>query len=220
MTILNGRLPASMLAYIPGTGQRIRADLVPQTVRLMDAFFEHFDKSLTITDGYRDYAAQVRVKAIKGKYAATPGYSQHGWGQAIDFGSRVNVDRSAEFRWMNEHGPTYGWLWPAWASDHNPANGQYEPWHREGVYVPAPLTPLIPIPDTPEEETMSSTFTATGPNGQTWLIDGVFKRPITIHQRDLLSVLAPPATVPWLQNITEDALAAYADIGGDTRITI
>lgn len=60
-------------------------------------------------------------------------------------------------------------------------------------------------------------YTATGPDGQTWLIDGVLRRPITEHQRDVLSTLAPPATVPYLGGISDDALAAFADIGGETR---
>jgi hypothetical protein len=60
-------------------------------------------------------------------------------------------------------------------------------------------------------------YTATGPDGQHWLIDGVLKRPISEHHRDVLSTLAPPAQVPYLGGIPSDALGAFADIGGAAR---
>jgi hypothetical protein len=62
---LNGRLADSSLATVPGTGIRVRADLVAQTVALRAAFFHRFKKPLVLTDGYRpysgDYYAQVET---------------------------------------------------------------------------------------------------------------------------------------------------------------
>lgn len=149
MALLNGRLPASLLATIPGTGQRIRADLVPQTAALRSAFQARFGKSLVVTDGYRDYDAQVRVKAQKGWLAATPGMSNHGLGQAIDFGSGVQSFSTAEYAWMKANAPRFGWTHPAWAE---PRGSKPEPWHWEATVVPVSNYRHIPgaVADAPE----------------------------------------------------------------------
>jgi hypothetical protein len=164
MTALNGRLPASQLATIPGTNRRLLAALVPQTAALRAAFQGAFGKPLVITDAYRSYAEQVTLKATKGVYAATPGTSNHGWGRAIDFGSGVNIEGSPEYRWMKAHAPTYGWTHPRWAEDGNPANGQQEPWHWEAAPTPVsstawsgatvPTTPGVTAPTPIEEDDM------------------------------------------------------------------
>jgi len=155
-TYANGRLPDSALAVIPGTKERVRADLVEQTAALRDAFQARFGKPLVVTDAYRTYAQQVSLKATKGVYAATPGTSNHGWGQAIDFGSRVNVEGSEEYRWMLDNAPRFGWTHPLWARDGNPLNGQQEPWHWEAVAVPVSnyrttggSVPAVPNPTAP-----------------------------------------------------------------------
>lgn len=59
--------------------------------------------------------------------AAVPGTSNHGWAVACDFASGINSAGTKAHRWMNEHGPEYGWIWPAWAQRHP----TFEPWHRE-----------------------------------------------------------------------------------------
>lgn len=137
MVLMNGQLPASMLTTIPGgNGRQLRIDLIPQTVALMAAFEARFGKTLQITDGYRDYAGQVRLKALKGAFAAEPGFSRHGWGEAIDFGSGVERSfTSQEHLWMRQNAPLYGWRHPLWAHNHNNSDGMDEPWHFEGVYV-------------------------------------------------------------------------------------
>lgn len=63
--------------------------------------------------------------------AAVPGTSNHGWATACDFAAGINSAGTKAHRWMNEHGPEYGWIWPAWAQRHP----TFEPWHRE--YDPA-----------------------------------------------------------------------------------
>lgn len=154
----NGRLPASSLATIPGTSRQIRADLVGAVAALRAAFQAHFGRPLTITDGYRPYAEQERI--FRQRYttsyarsakidhrtwqgmswwrlrgyasASTPGQSNHGWGQAIDFGSGVNASlTSPEHRWMLANAPRFGWTHPAWAR----RSPYLEPWHWEGVPV-------------------------------------------------------------------------------------
>lgn len=133
---LNGRMPA-LVGSIPGTGRSLRLDLIAQTVAMRVAFQARFGKPLVITDGYRTYDEQVRLKAEKGSYAATPGMSNHGWGQALDLGSGVERSfTSPEHLWMRENGARFGWTHPVWAHNHNPSDGQDEPWHFEGVYVP------------------------------------------------------------------------------------
>lgn len=140
MALLNGRLPASALGTIPGTARRLAVELVPQTAALRAAFAARFGKPLVVTDAYRTYEEQVRLKQDKGSYAATPGTSNHGWGRAIDFGSGVNVEGSPEYRWMKANAPRFGWRHPLWAEDRNPANGQQEPWHWEASETPVPVS--------------------------------------------------------------------------------
>lgn len=189
MTALNGKLPSSDLGTIAGTNQRVLTELVPQTNALRAAFQAHFGKPLVITDAYRDYATQVRLKAEKGSYAATPGTSNHGWGRAIDFGSRVNIENSAEYKWMKANAPRFGWFHPAWAEDNDPKNGQQEPWHWEAVVVPVSNYQSIgggslpnvdvstPKPLTPLEDDDVKIIIGTngrylvGPNGHTSLND-------------------------------------------------
>lgn len=152
---LNGRLASRDLATIPGTTQRVRADLLNQTSALRLAFEARFGKALRVTDGYRDYNSQVRVftarytriplpgrptKIWNGvRYwqkpwtamAATPGTSNHGWGTALDLGSGVNSGGSAEHNWMLANGSRFGWTWPSWWAR---AAGEW--WHFEAAPVP------------------------------------------------------------------------------------
>ena len=152
----NGQLPRDQLGNIPGTAQQVRKDLVTQTGALRAAFEKRFGKPLTITDSYRPYSVQERI--FRQRYttswvtgidprrwlgvtwwrlpgtaaASVPGTSNHGWGQAIDFGSGVNVGNSPEHRWMVENAPRFGWSWPLWAR----RSPMYEPWHFEATAVP------------------------------------------------------------------------------------
>lgn len=94
--------------------------------------------------------------------AAVPGTSNHGWATACDFAAGINSAGTKAHRWMNEHGPEYGWIWPAWAQRHP----TFEPWHREydpardqhrgsgggSAITPAPAPPAI---DIKELETMT-----------------------------------------------------------------
>lgn len=131
---LNGQFPSAMLAYL-GWPEADHLRLVPAAAtsltRLAAQFERDHGKPLYITDAYRTLAVQITLKVSKGVFAATPGTSNHGLGLAVDMSSRINVEGSAEHRWMEANGPHYGWVNPAWAVDYNPANGQHEPWHWE-----------------------------------------------------------------------------------------
>jgi peptidoglycan hydrolase-like protein with peptidoglycan-binding domain len=128
--VQNGRLPLNSLTKTV-IGGRLRDDAAASADRLALAFYKHFNKPLVATDTYRDYDAQVAVKKAKGPYAAVPGTSNHGWGVAVDYSSRINIDTSAEHRWMEKNAGAYGWENPLWARNATTADGMYEPWHWE-----------------------------------------------------------------------------------------
>lgn len=134
ITAANGKFPDSLLAYL-GWPEMDHLRLIPAAAasitRLAAAFEAEFSKPLYLSDAYRTYAQQVALKKTKGKFAATPGKSNHGLGLAIDMASRINIDNSDEHRWMEVNGPAYGWINPYWAEDYNPGNGEHEPWHWE-----------------------------------------------------------------------------------------
>lgn len=128
--VQNGRLPLNSLTKTV-IGGRLRDDAAASADRLAYAFYKHFGYPLRATDTYRDYDTQVILKQQKGPYAATPGTSNHGWGVAVDYSSRINIDTSAEHRWMEKNAGAYGWENPLWARNSTTADGMYEPWHWE-----------------------------------------------------------------------------------------
>jgi D-alanyl-D-alanine carboxypeptidase len=74
----------------------------------------------------------VSVKASRGYLAAVPGYSDHGWGIAVDINGGVEERSSAQHQWLVENAAEFGWHNPAWAQ----ADGRKpEAWHWE--YRPA-----------------------------------------------------------------------------------
>lgn len=98
-------------------------------LRQLDAaFHQRFGDHLELTDSYRSFDQQVATKARKGRLAATPGTSNHGWGLAVDLASNINIEGSQAHEWMEENAPRYGWFNPGWAED---GKGIEEPWHWE-----------------------------------------------------------------------------------------
>lgn len=128
--LVNGEIPKTSLTRV-STGHLLRADAAKSFERLALAFYVHFGKALIVTDAYRDLAQQIAVRKLKGVFAAVPGTSNHGWGIALDLGSRVNISTSAEHAWMVANAGAYGWVNPWWARNDNPSDGQFEPWHWE-----------------------------------------------------------------------------------------
>ena len=98
--------------------------------------------SLTISDSYRDYDGQVNARKSKGDdvATATPGFSNHGWGRAID----VKGVRAQQ--WMLNNGALFGWVNPDWAKQ---SGKSFEPWHFE--YRPTPATATRPNPVVTQE---------------------------------------------------------------------
>jgi hypothetical protein len=171
--VLSGNLPSNQIGAVPGTNQSVRSDLVAQVAAWRAAFHTRFGKPMSITDGYRTYALQEAI--FRKRYttvrlpgrprlswngvtwyqkpftaiAAVPGYSNHGYGTALDLGSGINIHNSAEWRWCVDYAPYFGFRWPVeWA------NRCHEWWHFEdGTYVPPAKYRNIPganvVPPTP-----------------------------------------------------------------------
>ncbi|MBN0040675.1 D-alanyl-D-alanine carboxypeptidase family protein [Cellulosimicrobium cellulans] len=146
----NGRIPPEALCELDfAPGKTLRCDAAEQLEALAAEFQKEFGYALKITDAYRPYDDQVRLKAIKPHLAAVPGTSQHGWGLAIDIGGNVPSGTSREYVWLRMHGPDYGWDNPAWA---RPNGSKPEPWHFEFF-----AAGKMPTRYTPSESTTPTT---------------------------------------------------------------
>jgi D-alanyl-D-alanine carboxypeptidase len=125
----NGRLPASALCPLYGDPAH---SLRPGAAAAFNAMSIAYEKDtgtpICITDSYRSYAEQVLVKAAKGKWAATPGTSEHGMGRAVDLCGGINNFGTPAHLWMKQNAPLYGWFHPDWAE---PTGSLPEPWHWE-----------------------------------------------------------------------------------------
>jgi len=138
MTVVNGRIPLSDLRrveHVTGGAHYLRRDASLALDRLC-LIAKSEGHGTYITDSYRDYATQVRLRAewcARGlcSYAATPGTSNHGWGLAFD-GADSRTDGMARWCHANEKtANTHGWHWPHCARP----PGVVERWHWE--YSPA-----------------------------------------------------------------------------------
>lgn len=154
-TILNGQLPAALLATVPwDTAERLRPGALADLLRLNDAFRARFGHHLIINESYRDLARQkayYKNPPSGAGTAAKPGTSNHGWGLALDL--RLTA---AEYAWMRANAPAYGWINPLWAHDDR---GVEEPWHWEHAsaesVIPDVITPApTPTPTRHEEDDM------------------------------------------------------------------
>lgn len=140
----NGYIPVSVLSPVPWDTIRIlRTDARDALVALNVTFRAHFGHNITINDGYRDYAEQVRAKAKYGNKAAAPGTSNHGWAIAIDVANtnRVQIGFSQPiYLWLKANAGAFGWIHPGWAE---PNGSRPEAWHWEynGTWNGATPTP-------------------------------------------------------------------------------
>lgn len=132
MTYLNGRLPLTALARVAYSPHHLAADGAARAITACSARFRRdFGADIRITDAYRTYAEQVRLRATKGALAAPPGTSNHGWGLAFDLASGINVRSSPEHRWMQRYASRFGLDNPDWATHGTARFQKNEPWHWE-----------------------------------------------------------------------------------------
>ena len=125
----NGQIPPSALCPLWGApGHLLRADAAFAYHRLAEAYASDHGEALCITDSYRTYEAQVRLKAAKPRLAARPGTSNHGWGTAVDLCGGIQTFGTPQHRWMQANAPLYGFFHPRWAQQDG---SKPEPWHWE-----------------------------------------------------------------------------------------
>jgi D-alanyl-D-alanine carboxypeptidase len=122
----NGLIPAKYLCNLPQKGEQLRADAALGFYKLNFAYKRRFGRNMCVTDSYRSLADQQRVYVQRPGFAAVPGTSNHGKGQALDLCGGIQLGGSVQFNWMEANARKYGWFHPAWAYS-NP----YEPWHWE-----------------------------------------------------------------------------------------
>jgi hypothetical protein len=121
----NGRLPASSLARIPGSGPyggpKLRKDVARAYNAMHNEAMVRWGISMALHEGavgqsYRSYDRQVLAKKIYGSNAATPGTSNHGWGINVDLETRQQ-------RWViDKIGRKYGFS-KSWS------DASWEWWH-------------------------------------------------------------------------------------------
>lgn len=125
----NGRIPDEFMCPVPyDPAQRLRCDAVTALMAMNAAYFAQFGANIGITDSYRDYDAQVKLKAQKPFLAGVPGTSNHGWGLALDLKAPFTVWSSPQRQWLAANSTKYGWYSPRWAQQGAKKN---EPWHWE-----------------------------------------------------------------------------------------
>ena len=125
----NGKIPVAGLCPLFGAaGQSLRPGAAAAFNAMSIAYQKDTGSPICVTDSYRSYAEQIAVKAIKGKWAATPGRSEHGMGRAVDLCGGINSFGTPAHLWMKQNAPLYGWFHPDWAE---PSGSLPEPWHWE-----------------------------------------------------------------------------------------
>jgi len=164
---LENQLTNFKTAY-PNVAWVIKSEVTPklypeaaeQLAALYQAYIAQFGKGFIISDAFRTLAKQEYYYQQSGGYknkngqwtggkgwAAKPGYSNHGWGGAIDISElwqKVQGDtnpetnrqgriQSPEYKWLAQNGPNYGWYNPWRLCDYA---GTDEMWHWEYLAKP------------------------------------------------------------------------------------
>ncbi|MGP4021887.1 D-alanyl-D-alanine carboxypeptidase family protein [Actinomadura sp. 3N407] len=122
----NGLIPAKYLCALPQKGHKLRADAALGFYKLNASYKRRFGRDMCVTDAYRSLSEQHSVYARRPGFAAVPGTSNHGKGQALDLCGGVQNSGSVQFNWMEANAGKFGWIHPAWAY-----SSPFEPWHWE-----------------------------------------------------------------------------------------
>lgn len=127
----NGELDAATLRVLPGFlpyaaannfqavtsadgSNLILAGLYTDAVNMAADFEVACHQPLTYAESYRSLATQ-HVRALEhtrgGPNAATPGYSNHGWAQALDYRNGIGGGPgNTTYDWMHAHAGDYGFV--------------------------------------------------------------------------------------------------------------
>ena len=125
----NGAIPtAGLCPLFADPTQSLRPGAAASFNAMSIAYEKDTGSPICITDSYRSFAEQVSVKADRGKWAATPGSSEHGYGRALDLCGGIQSFGTSAHLWMKQNAPLYGWFHPSWAE---PNGSLPEPWHWE-----------------------------------------------------------------------------------------
>ncbi len=120
-----GLIAGATQGYLNGH-PRILKDVVSEWDSMAAAFAANFSaKGWKLAgSGDRTYATQVKLKAEKGRLAATPGTSNHGWGLAVDThyydgsGEKKSLSFDGEaYKWLFTNASKYNWENPYWAQN-------------------------------------------------------------------------------------------------------
>jgi LAS superfamily LD-carboxypeptidase LdcB len=89
-------------------------------IKLNTEFKAKWGHNIPLDDAYRSYTDQVKAKAQYGAGAAAPGYSNHGYGAAVDMPDyRLHYSNAFDnklARDLKVHGPMWQWLVKAGAN--------------------------------------------------------------------------------------------------------
>lgn len=123
----NGLIPARFLCALPQKGgHMLRADAALAFYTLNEAYKKRFARDMCVRDAYRPLAEQQSLYYSRPGYAAVPGRSNHGLGQALDLCGGVQSQGTAQFTWLEANSRRFGWFHPSWAY-----SSPFEPWHWE-----------------------------------------------------------------------------------------
>lgn len=112
----NGSVPSDLLCSVPWSPSfQVYCPTLPLLTALNDDYAATFGTNISFASGYR---------------AGFAGRSFHGWGLAIDLNGPGGLlgFGDAQFAWLMENGPNYGWYLPFWAGS---GGSNPEPWHWE-----------------------------------------------------------------------------------------
>lgn len=99
----NGYLPDSMLVPVQGQGLKLWGPAADQYLAMVAAA-QADGVEIRITDAYRSFESQVELKKRKPDLSATPGTSEHGWGEAVD----IDVGKPGVLAWLRRNAARFG----------------------------------------------------------------------------------------------------------------
>ncbi|MGV8966057.1 MAG: M15 family metallopeptidase [Cellulomonas sp.] len=128
----NGAIPADLLCGVSfDAAALLRCDAAQALEELAVAYRAEFGRNPGLASTYRSFSEQVAVRQSRGGLAATPGSSNHGRGQAVDFANFGSLGQfsAPAFLWMSKNAGEFGWHHPAIMEPGG--GGPQEPWHWE-----------------------------------------------------------------------------------------